>query len=381
MKKKLSITIFITILFLIVGNAAFAGGPWVLGKGQADLSLGFSRKVGQERWSQLHLDPSDTQKNLNDDVDSFFLTSSPDSASIHGKFHDFRYYYFQGAIGIAKNLELDRALNFLEGREAQTRDPKTGKLHTYYDSEGNMVKGADGAYHYAIWELNSGFTDSWLGLKYQFRHGKWPMAIEINSRFPDLYQQPGDVYTRYNYQYLLYTFNDVAHDTSYTVRDTIVEAGSEWRGLNGRDIAFILHAGHSFFKSGALYLQGFVGYNWRHNLQFQRTAYADQVMIGINGGYNVKINDEINLLPKFWIDYIGGIGNGGQPTLGDRFYSPYKNNNFNNSKTLRGYVNVDLIYKNRFDVQAGVGKWLWGRGAVKYTEMFIQLSYFFGKNC
>jgi hypothetical protein len=110
-------------------------------------------------------------------------------------------------------------------------------------------------------------------------------------------------------------------------------------------------------------------------------GYADQVVIGINGGYKLKINDKINLLPKLWFDYIGGIGNGGQPEVADRFYSPYKNNNFNNSKTLRGYVNLDFIYKDRFDVQAGVGKWLWGRGAVKYTETFIQLTYLFGKNC
>jgi hypothetical protein len=54
---------------------------------------------------------------------------------------------------------------------------------------------------------------------------------------------------------------------------------------------------------------------------------------------------------------------------------------FNNSKMLRGYINFDVIYKNRLDIQAGVGEWLWGRGAVKYTETFIQLSYYFGKNC
>jgi hypothetical protein len=47
-----------------------------------------------------------------------------------------------------------------------------------------MVKGEDGAYHYAVWELNSGFTDSWIGLKYQFLHGAWPMAFEVNSRIP-----------------------------------------------------------------------------------------------------------------------------------------------------------------------------------------------------
>lgn len=377
--SNFGITVIIVILFLFSPDTLYAGGPWVLGKGQTTLSLGFSRKVGKERWQHYHLDPNHTTKNLTDDVDSFALVQSPDSVTVDGKFHDFRYYYFQGSVGIAKNLELNWILNWLEGRETQTRDPKTGQLHTYRDFEGNMVKGENGAYHYAQWELNSGFTDSWLGLKYQFLHGKWPMAVELNSRIPDLYQQPGEAYTRYNYQYLLYNYNDVENDTSYALRDTIVEAGSEWRGLNGRDFALILHGGHSFFTNGAFYVQAFAGYNWRPNLHFKRTAYADQLLIGINGGYNIRVNDKIILLPKFWFDYTGGIGNGGQPVVSDRFYSPYKNNNFNNSKTLRGYLNMDFIYNNRLDVQAGVGKWLWGRGAVKYTEVFVQVTYWLGK--
>jgi hypothetical protein len=129
--KKIIIAGFIITFLLITDDNAYAGGPWVLGKGQVDLSLGFSRKVGKERWQVYHLDPNGTPKNLNDDVDSFALVSSPDSATVDGKFHDFRYYYFQGVIGIAKNLELDWTINWLEGRESQTRDPKTGScIHT-----------------------------------------------------------------------------------------------------------------------------------------------------------------------------------------------------------------------------------------------------------
>lgn len=366
--------VFIVFILLSFAGETYAGGPWVLGKGQAGLSLGFSRKVGKERWSHFHNDPNGTPKNLNDDVDSFALTTPKSITTVDGKFHDFRYYYFQGAVGICKNLEINWTLNWLEGREAQTRDPYTGQLHTTTNENGSIDT-------FAVWELNNGFTDSWVGLKYQFHHGKWPLAIEINSRIPDLYQQPGEAYTRFNTQYVSYTFNDIANDTSYTIKDTIIEAGSEWRGLNGRDIAFVLHAGHSFFEDGALYVQGFLGYNWRRNLQFERTAYADQLMIGINGGYNFKLTDKISLIPALWVDYIGGIGNGGQPVISDRFYSPYKNNNFNNSKTLRGYVNMNFLYDDRFNIQAGLGKWFWGRGAVKYTEMFVQLSYLFGKKC
>lgn len=376
---KIVFSLLIVVEVLFQSGDVYAGGPWVLGKGETNLNFGFSRKVGEQRWQHFHLDPNGTPKNLTDDVDSFALTRPPDSVTVDGMFHDFRYYYFQGSIGIAKNLELDWTLNWLVGREAQTRDPQTNQMHTYLDSEGNMMNGANGSYHYAVWELNSGFTDSWLGLKYQFLHQAWPMAIEINTRFPDLYQQPGDAYSRYNYQYLAYNYNDEANDTSYIVRDTIVEAGSEWRGLNGRDFALILHTGHSFFKDGALYLQAFAGYNLRTNLHLHRTAYSDQLLLGVNGGYSLKVSDHFTLLPKFSLDYTGGIGNGGQPDLGDRFYSPYENNNFNNSKTFRGYLILDLIYDNRFDLQAGAGSWLWGRGAVKYNEVFIQLSYMFGK--
>ena len=365
---------FIIISFTLVYNSSYAGGPWVLDKGQTSLSFGFSRKTAKQRWTNFHLDPNGTPKNLNDDVDSFALVTPKQTTTVDGYFHDFRYYYFQGYVGVCKNLELNWTLNFLEGREAQTRDPYTGQLHTSMEEDGTMDT-------FAVWELNSGFTDSWIGLKYQFRHGSLPIAIEVNSRIPDLYQQPGEPYTRYNYQYLLYTYNDVTHDTSYTLRDTVIEAGSEWRGLNGRDFAFILHTGHSFFKNGALYIQAFAGYNLRTNLHFHRTAYSDQLLLGINGGYTIKMSDNFDLLPKFWLDYIGGLGNGGQPTLDDRFYSPYKNNNFNNSKTFRAYLNLDLSYKKRLDIHAGLGKWIWGRGAVKYTEVFAQVSYTFGKKC
>lgn len=367
----------VLLILVIFTGDALAGGPWVMQPGQAYLNFGFSRKVGKERWSHFHLDVNNTPKNYTDDVDSFALGNPHDSVTVDGKFHDFRYYYFQGYVGLAKNLELNWTLNWLEGREAQRSNPKTGKLHTYYDSEGNPIIGENGTYHYAIWELNSGTTDSWMGLKYQFLHGKIPMAAELSVRFPDLYTQSSHEYTRNNYQYLSYTH--VEGDTSWNVKDTVVDAGTEWRGLLGRDFGLILHSGHSFpFNNYALYMQGYVGYNLRLDQWMHRTAYADQVMLGVNAGYQLRLNDKWTILPTASVDYTGGIGNGGQCELGDRFYSPYKNNNFNNSKHIRGYLNVEAVFDNRFDVKAGYGQWFWGRGEVKYTEMFIQLSYIIG---
>ncbi|MCY7410988.1 MAG: hypothetical protein LH473_12005, partial [Chitinophagales bacterium] len=114
------------------------------------------------------------------------------------------------------------------------------------------------------------------------------------------------------------------------------------------------------------------GYNIRQG------AFADQVMVGISGGYNWKINDMVTIIPNLSFDYIGGIGNGGQPDSTDRFNSVYKNYNFNNSKHFRIYANVDFMLNDRFDGKIGYGSWLWGKGEVKYTEMFFQLSYVIG---
>jgi hypothetical protein len=140
-KNKISVFSFIIASILLSSNV-MAGGPWVLGKGQSTLSLGFSRKVGEQRWApfvngtnnsqQQHDAAHDsTPTNLSDDIITYELIHNPDSTTVDEKFHDFRYYYFQGAFGICKNLELDITLNYLIGREASTRDPKTGKLYTY----------------------------------------------------------------------------------------------------------------------------------------------------------------------------------------------------------------------------------------------------------
>ncbi|MBA3647138.1 MAG: hypothetical protein H0W62_01080 [Chitinophagales bacterium] len=354
------------LLFLVIMDVQplIAGGPWVLGKGQSTLSLGFSRKVGKERWSATIKGVTETPTDFSDDVVKYSLITPADSTTVDGKFHDFRYYYFQAAIGICKNLELDATINYLVGREASRTNPYTGKLYQFDGQTGPNS-------HFAIWEINRGFTDSWLGLKYQFLHGSWPMALEVNSRFPDLYNQPGVAYSRYNYQYTSAT--DPV--TGKVVRDTIIEPSSEWRGLLKRDFAGIIHIGHSFLQDGSLYTQAYAGYNIRQG------AYADQIMFNINAGYNWKVRQNINIIPNLLCDYIGGIGNGGQPDITDRFNNVYKNFNFNNSKTFRGYASVDAIFNNRLDAKVGAGKWLWGKGAVDYTEMFVQVTYLIDRKC
>ncbi len=182
------------------------------------------------------------------------------------------------------------------------------------------------------------------------------MAIEINSRFPDLYDQPGKEYSRYNYQYI--------------GKDTFVEASPEWRGLLKRDLAINYHIGGSFDRAGKSFFKGQLGYNWRQG------AFADQLLASIAAGYNFRLKNDFGITPNFFIDYAGGMDNGGTPDLTDRFYfNGRKNFYFNNSKTLRLYLNLNVNVTKHLSISMGYGNWIWGRGTAKYQETFIQTSY------
>ncbi len=334
MKKNI---VLITLLLVLVEGYS-QGGPWVVGKGKSIVSLGYSRKTASQRWTPKTLDTKGTLSGDDDTWGADSLITAPNL--VDGKFHDFRYVYFNFQYGLFKNFEISGNINYLIGFEASTADPKTG------------IK-----YPSPIMEKNAGFTDSWLRIKYQLPV-KIPMAIEANSRFPDLYDQPGHTYTRYNYQYTNFEGK----------KDTIVEAGAEWRGLLKRDFALVYHIGSSFLKDGALFAQGFVGYNWRQG------AFADQFLAGLTTGYTIKLKNGMEIVPNIYMDLTYGLSNGGKPDTSDRFgQGGRKNYYFNNSKYLRGYFNVYAKLTNNIAAATGVGQWLWGQGAVKYTEPYAQV--------
>lgn len=338
MKKQLTILICI-IFFCTTGFSQ--GGPWLVPKGKSIISLGYSRKTASQRWTPKSVDTKGTIAGADDTWSKDSLITAPNL--VDGKFHDFRYVYFNFQYGICKNLEISGNINYLIGYEASTADPKTG------------VK-----YPAPEWEKNSGFTDSWLRLKYQLPT-KLPMAIEFNSRFPDLYEQPGDTYTRYNYQYT----------NLEGKKDTTVEASSEWRGLLKRDFALIYHVGSSFLKDGKMFAQGSVGYNFRQG------AFADQLLVAATVGYNFKLKNGIEIVPNIYSDLTYGLSNGGIPDNSDRFaFGGRKNYYFNNSSYLRTYLNVYVKFNEHIAFATGVGQWLWGHGAAKYTEPYAQI--FFG---
>lgn len=138
-------TIVLFILLTFFAADAYAGGPWALKKGKGRLTAGYSRKTAGSRWIEHQLE------------------QNHDSTLVNGLFHDFRYGYITGEIGIIDNLELSATINYLWGYERVDGNPSLPGTQP-------------------IWEINEGFTDSWLNLKYQFLEGEYPMAVMLSTR-------------------------------------------------------------------------------------------------------------------------------------------------------------------------------------------------------
>ncbi len=345
-----------TVYYTLVGAVLFAlcfeqmqaGGPWVQRTGKVRLSGGYSRKIAGSRWTR-------------DSVNNKITDTPPDSTLVDGLFHDFRYGYISGEVGVAPGLEFSGTINYLWGYERVSRDPKTNKTVAPH------------------WELNSGFTDMWLNLKYQFLEGDIPMAAMVSSRFPDLYDEPSVPYTRY--QTRTFTNNQLVktadgRDSIVKRTDTSVEATSEWRGLLKRDFGVHILAGHSFDGGG--YVQAMLGYNMRQG------AFADQLLFSVDGGYPIEITKGWTVMPKLLFDYTGGVGNGGVPDSSDRFQGrdsrglPQANNYFNNGKYGRLYGSVTIGPSDgKYGLDLGLGRWIFGDGSAIYTETYAQFSYQF----
>jgi hypothetical protein len=344
------ITIAVLAILLVTATDMIAGGPWTQKPGKARLTFGFSRKTAGTRWR--------------DGV----LQTPADSTLVGGLFHDFQYAYLYGEIGIVDNLELSGTINYLFGYESVGRDPSTNLLYK------DPVTGKS----QARWELNQGFTDSWLNLKYQVMHGDYPIAVMVSTRFPDLYAEPGDVYTRYQKRTYTVAYDSSlgeGKDTVLRVSKTSTEATSEWRGVLKRDLGIHVLAGHSFGSDG--YIETMLAYNFRQG------AFADQVLFSIDGGYNFPVMSGWNISPKLLFDYTGGLGNGGIPDSSDRFGGsdsrglPAPNVYFNNGRYGRLYGSVGISSDQGYGLDLGVGSWIFGNGAAKYLETYAQVSYQF----
>lgn len=296
--------IFVMVLLLIPA-AGFCGGAWIPAKGAGDVQLGLSRKTASTSW--------------NTDGDTFVNANNQGVIS----YHDFRYAYLSGEIGILSRLSTRFLFTYLDGYEGPHADL----------------------------EKNAGLSDAWIGLKYKLQEGSWPMALGATLRTPYFYDVKGP-YNRY-----LFSSNGQRRTVS-----------PEWRGLLKRDFSFTYLVSHSY-KEGRGWMNLETGYTWREG------APADQIPVWAEVGYPLPF---LSAAAKGSLVYVQSLGNESPRQPDDRFGSG-ATTNFNDASMARLGISfiVPLGHKSKTDLEVGYGQWVWGVSARRYREPFLSLSHRF----
>lgn len=280
--------------FLAAASSLLAGGAWVPIPGDGNLTLGFSRKHAAS--------------SFNGDGDHVENASQ----------HDFRYAYLQGDIGLLKNLSGQFLLTWLDGYEGPPDDL----------------------------ERNTGFSDAWFGLKYQFRQGKWPMSVGASLRTPLLYDREGP--------YNRYTFDSTGR---------ISGLSDEWRGLLKYDYTLAYYVSNSY-RGGAGWINFALGYTWREG------APADQIPVWLEGGYPLPW---LGMSLKGEAVYVRSRSNTSPRQPDDRFGGTVGFNMASMGRLGAGLI-VPFGPFRAWSAEIGYNKWVWGRSARRYNEPYISIS-------
>lgn len=294
----------IPLLALLSATPTLAGGAWVPTPGEGDLQLGWSRKRAISSW--------DAQGDL-------FVNRSSRTALI--SYHDFRYAYVGGEIGLLPRLSTRFLTTYLDGYEGARQDL----------------------------ERNKGASDAWFGLKYALRQDEWPMAVAFTVRTSLLYDLPGE-YDRH-----LFDENGNFRGVS-----------SEWRGLLKEDYSLTYLVSRSFHQ-GRGWSNLELGYTYREG------SPSDEVPVFLDVGYPLPWR---NLAIKGTLVYVQAVGNNSPSGSSDRFGT---NSSFNNASMARSGVSLYLPFggEQQWGLEGGFNRWFWGRGARQYEEPFVSLGYRF----
>lgn len=183
-----------------------------------------------------------------------------------------------------------------------------------------------------------GFSDMWVGLKCQVRPGAWPVAVETVVRLPHLYKRK--------------------------VKDPT--------GLLNRDLALKGYLSHG---SGRLNGTAMVGFKWREAAPANQMLYTFEV-----GGRPWSGGMRGRTTLGLAIDGLASIGADSPSTFPrDRFSSLTLERdghffNFNRASSLRLQLSSSFDVTRTWSVQAGVGRFLWGRSIEVYTDRYAQLG-------
>jgi hypothetical protein len=271
--------------------------------GQGDVQLGFSRKTADTSW--------DSSGN------SFVNLTTQNGARVR-TYHDFRYAYLSGEIGLLPRLSTRFLATYLYGLEGPHNDL----------------------------EKNAGLSDAWFGFKYALAQGSWPMALGATMRTPYFYDLPG-AYNRYIF------------DSQGNRRGV----SPEWRGLLKRDYTLSYLLSHSY-RGGAGWMNFETGYTWREG------APADQIPLYAEVGYPLGWH---GVAAKGAVTYIHSLGNDSLREPDDRFGSS-ATFNFNDASMMKAGVGFIVPLRGRTDLEVGYNQWLWGESARRYREPYLSVG-------
>ena len=290
------------IALLLIPAAGFCGGAWVPAQGKGDFQFGLSRKTASTSWNR--------------DGESFVNANNQGIIS----YHDFRYAYLSGEVGLLPRLSTRFVLTYLDGYEGPHADL----------------------------EKNAGLSDAWLGLKFSLADGSWPMALGATLRSPYFYDVKGP--------YNRYIFNSSGQ------RRTV---SPEWRGLLKRDYTLTYLVSHSY-RDGRGWMNLESGYTWREG------APADQIPLWADIGYPLPF---LGASVKGSLTYVRSQGNETPRQPDDRFGSG-GTTDFNNASMARLGVSfiAPLGRSGKTSLEAGYNQWVWGISARRYREPFLSIG-------
>jgi hypothetical protein len=300
--KTIRCMVGVCLLVIFFPSAGRCGGAWVPEPGKGDTQLGFSRKTASSSW--------------NADGEAFVNANSQGTIS----YHDFRYAYLSGEIGLLRRVSVRFLSTYLYGLEGAHVDE----------------------------EKNVGLSDAWFGVKVSLAQGSWPMALAGTYRTPYFYDLPG-AYNRYIY------------DAQGRRRGV----SPEWRGLLKNDYTLTYLLSHSY-QEGRGWMNFETGYTWREG------APADQIPVSADIGYPLPF---WGAAVKGSVVYVRSLDNESPRQPDDRFGSG-GTTDFNKASMARAGVSflAPLGRSGKTSFEIGYNQWLWGISARRYREPFLSIG-------
>lgn len=292
----------LTVVAVLMCTAPlFAGGGWVDPPWNGGARFGYDRKYQADA--------------IRRDDNGISYTS------LYNLTHDYRFAFLSGDIGLPFGFELDVIATYLWAHElvdSASEDPS---------------------------RIFKGFSDMYVGVKYQLLNGTFPTAIGISARLPLLYK------------------------SSSTLNGQLL---TSIPGLFTHDYDLIAYCSHSF--DARWYASAQTGFKLREG------AFAHQITFAIESGYRLPILSD-HVLVQAALDGAFSVGGPGYASSLDRFQpgedTPGHYFNYNNASYVRPTIAVNAEIIPHAVATLGVSLIAWGINVDVYREFFVQAGYAF----